>query len=127
MKTEHQKWKEKAWHEFSIFVRHRDKRCVTCGTSFYENGEYSIKGLQAGHYHHNVLDFCELNVHAQCAQCNKYLNGNARAYALFLVKKYGKTILDKLEKMKQSDKLIHHDKEWYQSKYNFYKEKNACK
>lgn len=100
---------------------------MTCPAVFYENGEWTIKGLQAGHYHHNVLDFCELNVHAQCAQCNKYKNGNPRAYATFLVKKYGADILEKLEKLKNSDKLVHHSTEWYQAKYEYYKAKNACK
>lgn len=125
MKSEHQKIKEKAWKEFSIFIRRRDKRCVTCKKVFYENGELTIKGLEAGHYHHNVLDFCEKNVSAQCGQCNKYLNGNPRKYALFLVATYGKGILEELEKLKNSDKLIHHDAEYYTKKYTYYKAKNT--
>lgn len=85
------KLKKKAWDIFSKWIRNRDRKCVTCGSAFWDEnlGEWGIKGLQAGHFHHNVLDFDEMNINAQCVKCNHYLSGNASQYSVFLVEKYG--------------------------------------
>jgi hypothetical protein len=72
--------KEKAWKAFSKYIRARDKRCVTCITGGAEN---------AGHFHHNVLDFDEENVNAQCVRCNKWLHGNLNVYSAYLLRKLG--------------------------------------
>lgn len=80
MKSKLLRLKDKAWKVFSKWIRQRDKRCVTCG---------SIKSLQGGHFWHNILDFDEMNVNAQCAYCNHYLSGNLAVYSTYLIKKYG--------------------------------------
>lgn len=72
--------RKRAWKAFSRWVIDRDKRCITCG---------STHNLQAGHFHHAVLDFDEINVNAQCARCNKWLHGNLSDYSAYLVEKYG--------------------------------------
>ncbi len=72
--------KDRAWDTFSLWIRARDKQCVTCG---------STNNLQAGHYWHNVLDFDEENVNAQCRQCNHFLSGNLAVYASYLIAKIG--------------------------------------
>lgn len=72
--------KKRAWKAFSRFIIARDKRCITCPTGKAEN---------AGHFHHNVLDFDEKNIHAQCYRCNHYLSGNLAVYAEYLIKTYG--------------------------------------
>ena len=85
-----QNLRKKAWTVFSLWIRNRDKKCVTCG---------SIKSLQAGHYvHRNCLDFNEKNINAQCAGCNMYKSGNLVVYAVYLEKKYGYGIIQELEK-----------------------------
>lgn len=71
---------KKAWDIFSLWVRNRDKRCVTCG---------SRVTLQAGHYWHGVLDFDEININAQCSGCNHFRSGNLALYASYLINKYG--------------------------------------
>lgn len=80
---------KKAWAVFSKWVRERDKRCVTCG---------STNGLQAGHFWHNCLDFDEININAQCSQCNHYMSGNLAPYSVYLIRKYGKEAFEELEK-----------------------------
>ena len=80
---------KKAWKVFSKWIRNRDKRCVTCG---------STKQLQAGHFWHNVLDFDEININAQCVYCNHFLSGNLASYSAYLIRKYGKRAFGDLEK-----------------------------
>lgn len=71
---------KKAWKTFSLWIRNRDKRCVTCG---------STSTLQAGHFWHGCLDFDEMNINAQCSHCNKWLHGNLARYSVYLLTKYG--------------------------------------
>lgn len=78
---------KKAWAVFSKWVRNRDKRCVTCG---------STKTLQAGHFYHNVLDFDEININTQCTYCNKHKHGNLAIYSAYLLNKYGQQALEQL-------------------------------
>lgn len=80
--------RDKAWDTFSLWIRDRDKRCVTCG---------SYSDLQAGHFWHNCLDFDEININAQCVQCNYYKSGNLAAYSAYLIYKYGVDEFNKLE------------------------------
>lgn len=79
--------KDKAWKVFSLYIRNRDKRCITCG---------STNSLQAGHFFHNVLDFDPENIFAQCARCNHYLSGNLAIYSVNLLKLLGKKKFDAL-------------------------------
>lgn len=44
--------------------------------------------------------FIELNCHAQCVYCNKGLGGNIDEYRKFMIKKYGKDIVDSLSQQK---------------------------
>lgn len=80
--------KRKAWDTFSKWVRERDKRCVTCG---------SYNQLQAGHFWHNVLDFDEMNINAQCKHCNHFWSGNLAPYSMYLLNKYGEKAVKDLE------------------------------
>ncbi len=83
--------KDKAWNTWSIWIRTRDKKCYTCGQGYWDEqlGEWSIKGLEAGHFKHGVLDFDEMNIHAQCKKCNKYYSGKLDIYAENLIRDYG--------------------------------------
>lgn len=77
----------KAWNVFSKWIRARDKKCVCCG---------SENTLQAGHFHHGVLDFDEININAQCSRCNKWLHGNLGMYASYLIQKHGLYVFEQL-------------------------------
>jgi hypothetical protein len=93
--------KKKLWKVFSEYIRRRAAdldgyvACVSCGVSKPWNevhaGHYIPKSLGTGIY------FCEQNVHPQCVSCNLWRHGNQNAYALYLVKTYGPTILETLD------------------------------
>ena len=42
----------------------------------------------------------EDNVHAQCSACNRFNEGNAAGYAMFMIKKYGQKHVDYLLALK---------------------------
>lgn len=80
--------RDKAWKVFSLWIRNRDKRCVTCG---------STSTLQAGHFWHAVMDFDERNINAQCSACNHFRSGNLAQYSLYLLNKLGEEGFKQLE------------------------------
>lgn len=73
--------KKKAWSVFSLWIRKRDGRCVTCGED--------KKQLFGGHFCHKREDFNERNINAQCYACNWCRKGNMRVYTMYLIDKYG--------------------------------------
>lgn len=90
--------KKKAWKEFSRYIRMRfaDERglvkCCTCGTLKH------WKEMQAGHFipgRCNSILFDERGCHAQCRRCN-FNEGNGPEYYPFMLKEYGKEIIDEL-------------------------------
>jgi hypothetical protein len=88
--------KEKAWKSISRFIRLNGADCnginicYTCG----ERKHY--KKLNAGHFHHNKLDFDTRNLKPQCVHCNKFLRGNLAIYATKLVEELGEEGMKKL-------------------------------
>lgn len=79
--------KKDADRVFSLWIRKRDKKCVTCG---------STQNLQCGHYISrscNQLRYDEVNCHAQCMPCNVFKRGAMDQYAIFLQQTYGPEIL----------------------------------
>lgn len=92
MRTKKERLHDRAWDLMSVFVRTRDKGiCISCGARIWDQelGENDIRPMNAGHFHHNVLDFDPDNINCQCVKCNKYLNGNLAAYASNLLNKIG--------------------------------------
>ena len=89
--------KDKAWKAFSLYIRTRDKKCVTCKTG---------KADQAGHFidgRNNAVLFSEKGVHGQCYHCNVGLKGNKLEYFIFMEKTYGREVIDQLmEESKQT-------------------------
>ena len=83
---------KKAWKVFSEYIRKRDGRCFTCGA------RKELKELDAGHFYHGKLDFDEMNIHAQCTKCNRFLHGNLGEYAIRLIDTYGREAFDELGK-----------------------------
>jgi hypothetical protein len=81
---------------FSQYIRLRDALkatgdpnycvCITCTKLI------PVKEAQAGHFidcRHSATLFDETNVHAQCARCNVYLDGNILEYRRQIIRLYG--------------------------------------
>lgn len=88
---------------FSVFIRQRDSNsngyvtCITCG------GVYHWMEVDCGHYvprNHKNTRFDEQNCHGQCRRCNRFQNGNMDVYSLKMIEKYGKNILNEMQKRK---------------------------
>lgn len=101
MKSPRQKTVKKLDVAFSKFIRKRDTdngygRCCSCDKLIpYENGD-------AGHFINRRwygTRWREDNVHFQCIACNRFDEGNAAGYALFMLGKYGKTHVEFLKAM----------------------------
>lgn len=86
--------RDKAWTTFSLWIRNRDKKCVTCGSE--NNG-------QAGHRWHGKLDFDEININRQCSACNKWKQGNLSKYDDYLIGKYGMEVWQALYERKNKE------------------------
>lgn len=76
---------------FSKYIRLRDTNdgygvCCSCGKpTLYGNGD-------AGHFINRrwmTTRWREDNVHFQCRSCNRFDEGNAAGYSLFMIRTYG--------------------------------------
>ncbi len=82
---------------FNKFIRLRDKDepCISCKKPLKTNA------TDAGHYRSvggcPELRFNELNNHAQCVFCNRYLSANLINYRINLIKKIGLEDVEFLE------------------------------
>ena len=123
------KWKDKAWDQFSRYIRMRDclettgtiteGRCVTCGRL------YSYKKLQAGHCvpgRGNAILLHEQAVHAQCRGCNVFQGGRHSDYALIIIDRYGRDVLETLQRLSKTAKNM---KAW-EWEIEFYKYKDKA-
>lgn len=88
---------------FSKFIRLRDTpdgygKCCSCGKmTLYGN-------LDAGHFINRrkmSVRWREDNVHAQCRSCNRFQEGNAAGYALFMFEKYSKQHIEFLQALSE--------------------------
>ena len=90
--------KDRAQREVNRYTRikHSDINgtceCVTCNALFhYKDGD-------AGHYiahHYQLYRYAEWNIFPQCKKCNRYQGGNQAEYTLFMLDRFGKTLVDK--------------------------------
>lgn len=96
--------KNKAWTEFSIFIRQRGADrdgfnvCCTCET------RKPWKELQAGHFIAGRLNsnlFDERGCNVQCSTCNVIKAGNGPMYYKFMLRIHGQEIIDEL--LQQND------------------------
>lgn len=83
---------------FSKYVRARDTkdgwgRCCSCGAmKLYAEGD-------CGHFinrRHMSTRWHDKNSHFQCASCNRFQEGNAAGYSLFMIDKYGREMVEYL-------------------------------
>lgn len=95
--------KNKAWVEFSKYIRTRDcirftgsperGMCVTC------KRPYDFKQLQAGHFiagRTNAVLFDEEAVYSQCYACNVGRGGAHVEYFVFMEQEHGRDKIDEL-------------------------------
>jgi len=95
---------DKAWKEFSLYIRIRDAlrtvwlleafRCISC------RNIVAVKGNDAGHYvtrGNKAIKYHEKNVHGQCAHCNRFLSGNVIEYRKVMISLYGEELVNELE------------------------------
>ena len=90
-------------HYFSPYIRQRDRGvCFTCGNT------KDWKEQQAGHFipkgSYSDTEFDEINVNCQCASCNTFKHGNLTEYTLRLIDKYGREVVDDLQRRKYKTK-----------------------
>jgi hypothetical protein len=91
------KWYKLLEEEVNRHVRLRDadKLCCTCKTatadSFFHAGHFLSVGASKD------TRFNLMNIHKQCAQCNKFGGGERDRYRVFMVEKYGEDRVKFLE------------------------------
>ena len=101
--------KELAWKLCSEYIRRVEQGiCFTCGK---QEGEplLSWKYSQAGHFihgHNKPTFFLRNNIHSQCPRCNTYLSGNLRVYTLKMIDKYGRKLVNDLDKESKREKIF---------------------
>jgi hypothetical protein len=109
--------KNKAWEEFSRYIRRRDKGvCFTCGC------KRPWKEQNAGHFQHGKLDFDEQNVNCQCVKCNKFMHGHLDMYAVKLDEVYGQGTAGTL--IIKSNQIVIHTREDFDKIREYYRQKN---
>jgi len=90
--------KKKLDNIFSLYIRARDKSCITCG---------SKENLQCGHFQsrkHNATRFDEVNCASQCVSCNVYNHGEQYEFGKQLDLIYGKGTAERLKQKAQEIK-----------------------
>lgn len=91
---------------FSDYIRNRDldgepgTTCITCG-KWFKNED-----LELGHFisrRHLATRWDEKNVHLQCHQCNRNLQGNLSKYTAVILERYGKAVLLELYRKSKTE------------------------
>ena len=121
-------YQERVQKWLSRFVRIRDANedgycfCISCDIRIYWSG------MHAGHYYSNKSIFEPLrhdenNVHAQCPNCNKFLDGSPQMYREGLVKRHGVAYVVDLDNRRHG--LVKRTADDYEVLIAFYKAKVA--
>lgn len=104
--------KNKAWQQFSLFIRTRDSikttgdihmcLCVTCERPYSRLG---FGGIQAGHFiagRGNAILFNEEATNGQCYGCNVGRGGAHVEYFVYMEKTYGREFIDELRLLRNT-------------------------
>ncbi len=96
------KLEKELWKWFSLAVRLRDVqpnglcKCITCNSQI---PYYGSSICHAGHFrsrNEKPVKYDWTNVHAQCASCNTFRNGEQYLYGVEIDKRYGEGHAEKL-------------------------------
>lgn len=90
---------------FSKFIRQRDTQqgyghCCSCSKLL------SYEDSDAGHFinrRHMATRWREDNVHLQCRSCNRFDEGNAAGYSIFMLEKYSKKQVQYLQALSREE------------------------
>ena len=97
-KSERKQLEKKLWQMASLYIRKRDRHCVTCGAT---------EGLTMSHYikaGKQRIRYDERNVNCQCSTCNNYHNYYPHVYEGYMRRVYGCAVLDELEELAKGTK-----------------------
>jgi len=92
--------KDRAWDQFSLFIRLRDSgpdgygTCCTCPRNAH------WKTMDAGHWITRAKEatlFDEHNVHLQCKGCNRFQGGKPLEHEQHIIRKYGPGELERIK------------------------------
>jgi hypothetical protein len=84
----------------SLIVRHRDRRCVTCG---------GRRNLQCSHFYsrrHLTTRFDLRNCNAMCVDCNRRHNSDPTHYLRFMNERYGSEVVAELDEMRAETRKV---------------------
>jgi hypothetical protein len=97
---------------YSQYIRLKDARmlngklkatCVTCLSTKYwreqQNGHFFTRGRYSTRWN-------DINCHVQCPACNIFLKGNYIPYTLYMIDRYGRETVDRLEKLSKTPTKI---------------------
>jgi len=107
---------------FSIYIR--TKYSVAGFNICYCGKRIPIEESDASHYVPRGclnLRYDERNVYPSCRRCNRYMDGNLPAYAVFLEKTHGQGILQQL--LKDKEVIVKYFP--YEEKIEYYKKRIA--
>lgn len=98
--------KKICWKLCSLFNRQKDAdwrgyvACCTCGViKHYSEGD-------AGHFlagRTNGILFDDRGIHFQCKTCNGFKGGEQAIYEKFMLKRYGREVVDELYRLRDSN------------------------
>lgn len=80
---------------FSLYIRLRDARCITC---------FSPDDLECSHYYGRSdpsVRYDPLNCHAQCKTCNGRHNWNREPYTRVMLRLYGEAGMAELDRKRR--------------------------
>lgn len=108
---------------FSCYIRRRDfgdghGRCITCGRPI------TYSSCDAGHYigrSHTATRWNEMNVHAQCRDCNRVHYGRMADYRSALIRRYGRVAVEQLEAQRRRE--VHLTADMYRQLIDYYTNK----
>lgn len=77
----------------SKYIKARDKKCVTCGSTSYLQNSHRISRR------HYATRWCDINCNTQCAKCHlSWHGGFVSAYNSYIETKHGEGTLEELER-----------------------------
>ncbi len=103
------KYEAEAKKSFQKYIRLRDagKECVSClkHKESYDGGHYKKAEIYSG------VIFHEMNCHAQCRKCNRFLNGNELNYRKGLIIRYSEEYANFIEDLANSTRIKKYTKQ----------------
>lgn len=102
-------YESEAKRSFQKWIRRRDagQNCISCykPNDFMDGGHFKKAEIYSG------VIFHEMNCHAQCRKCNRFLNGNELNYRKGLIMRYGEEYANFIEDLANSTRVKKYTKQ----------------